>query len=439
MPVNYGLLQPIQQVAQPMQGSAPGASAPAISNQTSLADETKGFLSAYQAGQQIQGNDQALKIGEQNLQQQTIQTDEMKTKAQIAKDTREAATQGVQGLLQYYDTHDPVGGSVFRKSLADQQQTEANAQKADAEAYGSSIKVRGDFVGIVNQGRNDEEKAQIWQIQRSGMSDSVKKLVPEKYTSQNEQAMMSILSFAQADYLSKHPEAKDKATSTVGKIQQDADRLRSEIANDKKAGIDTTQKEKNLASLETAETTQSQGTNKFQQANVMRDEVNNITKPFREVNDAYGRIQASAKDPSAAGDLALVFNYMKMLDPGSTVREGEFATAQNSAGIPDRIRAMYNKAASGERLAPDTRKDFVGRAGTLYKSQEKGYQQIIDDYSKRAKRAGLNPEDVIVDPRVKGRSPDAQASSPSQEDLEFTAKKYNMTVEQVKAKLAGGK
>jgi len=34
---------------------------------------------------------------------------------------------------------------------------------------------------------------------------------------------------------------------------------------------------------------------------------------------------------------------MKILDPGSVVREGEFATAQNSAGIPERIRAKYNR------------------------------------------------------------------------------------------------
>jgi hypothetical protein len=35
---------------------------------------------------------------------------------------------------------------------------------------------------------------------------------------------------------------------------------------------------------------------------------------------------------------------MKMLDPTSVVREGEFATAQNAASIPIKIVNMYNKA-----------------------------------------------------------------------------------------------
>jgi hypothetical protein len=141
----------------------------------------------------------------------------------------------------------------------------------------------------------------------------------------------------------------------------------------------------------------------FKQANTLRDEVNKLSTPFQQVNDSYGRIQTAAAHPSAAGDIALIFNYMKMLDPGSVVREGEFATAQNAAGIPDRIRNMYNKAQNGERLNDEQRNDFVGQAQNLYKSQEQSYQQVIDDYTSKAERAGIDPKDVIVDLRVKGR------------------------------------
>ncbi|MEM8882399.1 MAG: hypothetical protein AAGC82_17565, partial [Pseudomonadota bacterium] len=48
-------------------------------------------------------------------------------------------------------------------------------------------------------------------------------------------------------------------------------------------------------------------------------------KDFRKQAEAFGRIDASAFEPSPAGDLALIFNYMKVLDPGSVVRESEFA------------------------------------------------------------------------------------------------------------------
>jgi hypothetical protein len=135
----------------------------------------------------------------------------------------------------------------------------------------------------------------------------------------------------------------------------------------------------------------------FAQAGKLRDEFRNLSKTYIDVRDAYARIQESAKEPSAAGDLALIFNYMKMLDPGSTVREGEFATAQNSAGIPDRVRVMYNKAISGERLADSTRKDFTTRAGSLYRRQEASHKKNVAQYSALAKRYGVDPQNVTTD------------------------------------------
>lgn len=139
----------------------------------------------------------------------------------------------------------------------------------------------------------------------------------------------------------------------------------------------------------------------FKNAKDLRQEFIGQSKDFKQISDSFGRIQAAGKNPSAAGDLALIFNYMKMLDPGSTVREGEFSTAQNSAGIPERVRAMYNNVTSGERLTENTRSDFLGRANSLYDSQEQGQQQIEGVYKGLSERAQLDPKNVLVDYRVK--------------------------------------
>ena len=127
----------------------------------------------------------------------------------------------------------------------------------------------------------------------------------------------------------------------------------------------------------------------------LREEFNKGAGDFLKVRDAYGRIKASAKDPSPAGDLALIFNYMKVLDPGSTVREGEFATAQNSASIPDRIRAKYNQIMRGERLALVQRDDFVDRAESLYNQQENFYKGHEKRYRDLATAYQLNPDRVV--------------------------------------------
>jgi len=121
------------------------------------------------------------------------------------------------------------------------------------------------------------------------------------------------------------------------------------------------------------------------------------TRDTQKVSASYNRIQKAAKDPSAAGDLALIFNYMKMLDPGSTVREGEFATAQNSAGVPEQVRNMYDRIKSGHRLHPNQRQDFIGQAGGQYRAQLDLQNQADQTFVSLAERSGVNPKDVIVD------------------------------------------
>lgn len=118
-------------------------------------------------------------------------------------------------------------------------------------------------------------------------------------------------------------------------------------------------------------------------------------KGYIDIRDSYNRIIASAKDPSAAGDMALIFNYMKVLDPGSTVREGEFATAQNSAGVPEIIRAQYNKVMSGKRLSTSQRDDFVDRAKKLYAPKYDNYLDAIDFYKNKLMLFGI-PEELVL-------------------------------------------
>jgi hypothetical protein len=135
----------------------------------------------------------------------------------------------------------------------------------------------------------------------------------------------------------------------------------------------------------------------FDQEKSLRDKWETSTKDFRDVRDAFGRIKVSAKDPSPSGDLALIFNYMKMLDPGSTVREGEFATAQNSGSAWEILGAKYNKVMEGERLTPSQRADFVARARNLYKQQESQAKKSGEETRRLAKLYKLDPERVVLD------------------------------------------
>mgnify|MGYP003675502365 CR=1 FL=1 len=135
----------------------------------------------------------------------------------------------------------------------------------------------------------------------------------------------------------------------------------------------------------------------FKNTSKLRKEFTANSGEFIKQRDAFSRIQASVEDPTAAGDLSLIFNYMKLLDPGSTVREGEFATAQNSAGVPDIIRARFNKVSSGERLAKATRDDFNDRSQRLFKKAKGIQKRRIKQFEGIARRNNLPVEDILLD------------------------------------------
>lgn len=139
------------------------------------------------------------------------------------------------------------------------------------------------------------------------------------------------------------------------------------------------------------------GKTAFESENKLRDEYQKQSGTFVKVRDAFSKVQAAATDPSAAGDIALIFSYMKILDPDSVVREGEFATAQNAASIPTQIVNAYNKALEGTRLNDSQRKDMVGQARKVYTAQKDAQDKLTKNYKGLAKSYGLREENIITD------------------------------------------
>lgn len=127
----------------------------------------------------------------------------------------------------------------------------------------------------------------------------------------------------------------------------------------------------------------------------LRKEYNVQTAPFKEVQSSYRRVKAS--ESTGAGDIALVYGYMKMLDPGSVVREGEFATAEKTAGIPSAVVNSYNKALSGKRLTEDQRKIFKRQAGALYNAALEGETTVRTGIERIAKKGGLDTGQIFYE------------------------------------------
>lgn len=141
----------------------------------------------------------------------------------------------------------------------------------------------------------------------------------------------------------------------------------------------------------------------------------------------YETLVNASKDPSAAGDLALIFTFMKILDPGSVVKETEFANAQNAAGVDDRIRNQWNRTLSGERLSTAQRQDFLKQAAGLRDQAQARADAAIAQYTALATRSGFSPEDVVGAPRQ--APPAAAPATPAQAAAKVKVRKGNETLE----------
>lgn len=135
---------------------------------------------------------------------------------------------------------------------------------------------------------------------------------------------------------------------------------------------------------------------------------NPVAKSYFEAEVGYNKMQAAARDPSAAGDISLIFGFMKTMDPGSTVREGEFASAQNAAGVPERVRAMANSLINGQRLTPEQRADFMRTAEGQFGAYRNAYQGLVRSYQGLAGQTGASPDRVVL-PRS---APDTDLNQP---------------------------
>lgn len=118
-------------------------------------------------------------------------------------------------------------------------------------------------------------------------------------------------------------------------------------------------------------------------------------KNFDEIESSFNKIETFKNDPSGAGDIGLIFSYMKILDPTSTVREGEYATASNAGGVPDKVRGVFNKLIDGRFLSPEQRKDFADQAGKMFNAQLNIVNQERQNYISLAEQYGVDPALVI--------------------------------------------
>jgi hypothetical protein len=105
-----------------------------------------------------------------------------------------------------------------------------------------------------------------------------------------------------------------------------------------------------------------------------------IYKDFNEMKTAYGQVLSSLNQGTPIGDVAGATKVMKLLDPGSVVRESELGIAMAAGGRMDRLRNYFDMWSSGNKLTPTQRDDFKALSNELYAAAAQAYNDKRNEY-----------------------------------------------------------
>jgi hypothetical protein len=134
----------------------------------------------------------------------------------------------------------------------------------------------------------------------------------------------------------------------------------------------------------------------MQMAGSLRDDYNQqqTVKDYKSALPIYG--SALHTPPTPQGDLAMIYGFAKVMDPGSVVREGEVATAANTQPLIEKYAAQFDKQfRAGGTLTDDARQKMrealaqrMGALNQAFIAERVRYKGIAD-------RNGVSAMDVV--------------------------------------------
>lgn len=135
----------------------------------------------------------------------------------------------------------------------------------------------------------------------------------------------------------------------------------------------------------------------FDRESSLRDDYTRLSQKTSEAILGFKKVQQAGENFSnnAYDDVALLYGYMKTIDPGAAVQEGDKAIFEKSTSIPSYITNLYNKSVEGTSLTPQQRQDVVAAAAKQVKAHLDA-QDITDNrYEMYSKNAKVNPKNVV--------------------------------------------
>ena len=114
------------------------------------------------------------------------------------------------------------------------------------------------------------------------------------------------------------------------------------------------------------------------------------------INSYRDVVSMAAEGSTGKTDIALLTKFMKTLDPGSVVREGEFHIAADASPALRAVVTRMKGLVTGEKLAPADRKEFAAAVTKLLKPKLRTQKEINHRYKSVIRQHGL-PHSLVVE------------------------------------------
>lgn len=197
------------------------------------------------------------------------------------------------------------------------------------------------------------------------------------------------------------PQQREKERLEVVKLGKENNLTDTQIAKaikeNEKLGFEVTKAKLEADRFSPGEVPQDK---KFDMELKLSDRYQKKVAPLETFRSTFENMETSAAAETGQGDIALITQFMKMLDPGSVVRETEFATAQNAAGYYEGLKAkLASLKGTGELLTPAARDQYITLAKKYLEAAEIEGKQVESSMAPVIKNYGLNPENIFGAPR----------------------------------------
>lgn len=119
-----------------------------------------------------------------------------------------------------------------------------------------------------------------------------------------------------------------------------------------------------------------------------------------DLNNQVKLIEHAAANPNPQNDAAIIYSFIKTLDPGSAVKEGEIEFTEAGRSIPGKLRQSLFKGATGQVLLPEERQNILNFAKQASQQRTNQWKISASPYIKQAEKLGIPQEMIIGDPSL---------------------------------------